>query len=184
MQNAVTTGITELLESDGEELNDDFAEALDEAKREREEFAAGIRESLAQFGERFAQPAAASAFEEYFRHNALEAATALAERAGVGEQCKRRGLHALFAVKSVRMWAGATLSLARAQSLEGRSPSAEDLAEVLHAVTGAAAADTFVTADARALPWLSRVAIYGLQTMDLTSFLIQAVQPPPASADS
>jgi hypothetical protein len=87
-------------------------------------------------------------------------------------------------VKSVRVWAGATLSLARAQSLEGRSPSAEDLAEVLHAVTGAAAADTFVTADARALPWLSRVAIYGLQTTDLRSFLTQAVQPPPASADS
>jgi hypothetical protein len=184
VQNAVTTGITELLESDGEEINEDFAEALDEAKREREEFAAGIRESLAQFEERLAQPAAAGTFEEYFRHNALEAVAALAERAGVGEQCKRRGLHALFAVKSVRMWAGATLSLARARSLEGRSPSAEDLAEVLHAVTGAAAADTFVTADARALPWLSRVAIYGLQTTDLRSFLIQAVQPPPASADS
>jgi len=142
MQNAVTTGITELLESDGEDINEDFAQALDEAKREREEFAAGIRESLAQFGELSSQPAAAGVFEEYFRHNALEAAAALAERAGVGEQCKRRGLHALFAVKSVRMWAGAMLSLARMQSLDGRSLSTENLAEVLHAVTGAAAADT------------------------------------------
>ena len=42
MQNAVTTGITELPESDGEEINEDFVEALDEAKREREQFAAGF----------------------------------------------------------------------------------------------------------------------------------------------
>jgi hypothetical protein len=82
------------------------------------------------------------------------------------------------------MWAGAMLSLVRAQSLEGRPLNAEDPAEVLHAVTGAAAADTFVTADARVLPWLSRVAIYALQTTDLRNFLAQAVQPPPASADS
>src|SRR5579863_8810605 len=40
MQNAVTTGISELLESDGEELNEDFTEALEEARRERETFAA------------------------------------------------------------------------------------------------------------------------------------------------
>jgi hypothetical protein len=184
MQNAVTTGITELLESDGEEINEDFAQALDDAKREREDFAAGIRESVAQFGQRFAQPAGADSFEEYFMHYALEAAAALAERAGVDAQCRRRGLHAMLALKSVRMWVDATLSLARAQRVEGRSLNAEDPAEVLHAVTGAAAADTFVTADARALPWLSRVAIYGLQTTDLRTFLTQAVQPPPASANS
>src|ERR1700758_4547042 len=41
MQNAVTTGISELLESDGEDLNDDFAQALDEVRREREAFIAG-----------------------------------------------------------------------------------------------------------------------------------------------
>ena len=176
MQNAVTTGITELLESDGEEVNDDFAQALDEAKREREEFAAGMRESLAQFGERFAQPAAADAFEEYFRHNALEAAAALAERAGVGEQCKRRGLHTLLAVKSVRMWVGAALSLGYTQSLDGRTMRAEEANEVVHAVSGAAAADTFVTAEVRAMPYLSRVAIDGLRTTGLIEFLTQTAE--------
>ena len=57
MQNAVTTGISELLESDGEELNEDFAQALDEVRREREAFVAGLSEFLAECGTRFTLPA-------------------------------------------------------------------------------------------------------------------------------
>ena len=155
MQNAVTTGISELLESDGEELNEDFAQALDEVRREREAFVAGLSEFLAECGTRFTPPPNIGAFEEYFERNAPDAAAALAERAGVGAECRRRGAEALLALKSVRMWVGAALSLACAQSLEGRPSRAEEANEVMHAVTGAAAADTFVTADARALPWLA-----------------------------
>jgi hypothetical protein len=33
-----------------------------------------------------------------------------------------------------------------------------------------------VTAEARALPWVSRVAIDGLRTMDLKGFLMQTAQ--------
>jgi len=60
--------------------------------------------------------------------------------------------------------------------VEGRPSRAEEMNEVMHAVTGAAAAETFVTADARALPWLGRVAIDGLRTMDLKGFLARAAQ--------
>ncbi len=74
MQNAVTTGISELLESDGEELNEDFAQALDEARREREAFIAGLGEFLAECGTRFTPPPAADAFDEYFERNAPEVA--------------------------------------------------------------------------------------------------------------
>jgi hypothetical protein len=49
--------------------------------------------------------------------------------------------------------------------------------EVMHAVTGAAAAETFVTGDARALPWLGRVAIDGLRATDLKGFLMETTQP-------
>ncbi len=176
MQNAVTTGISELLESDGEDINEDFALVLEQAKSEREAFAAGMREFLAECATRLAPPPAA-AFEEYFARNAPDAAAALAERAGVGVQCKRRGLDGLLAVKSARMWAGAMLSLAWARAFESRAPRADDVDDALHAVTGAAAADTFVTADARALKWLSRAAIDGLRTTDLRNFLAQAGQP-------
>lgn len=150
MQNAVTTGISELLESDGEDLNEDFAQALDEAGREREAFVAGLSEFLAECGTRFAPSANPDGFEEYFERNAPDAAAALAKRAGVGPECSRRGAAALLALKSARMWVGAALSLACAQSVEGRPPGAEEMKEVMHAVTGAAAAETFVTTDARA----------------------------------
>ena len=176
MQNAVTTGISELLESDGEELNEDFAQALDEVRRERETFVAGLCEYVAQHGSRFTPPPNIGAFEKYLERNAPDAAAALAERAGLGAECGRRGAGALLALKSVRMWVGAALSLACAQSLEGRPVRAEEANEVIHAVTGAAAADTFVTADARALPFLSRVAIDGLQTTDLKGFLTQTAE--------
>lgn len=176
MQNAVTTGISELLESDGEELNEDFTQALDEVRREREAFAAGLGEFLAECGTRFTPPSATGAFEEYFERNAPDAAAALAERAGVGAECKRRGVEALLGLKSARMWVGASLSLACARSLEGGPSRAEEANEVMHAVSGAAAADTFVTADARALSWLGRVAIDGLRTTDLKGFLIQTAE--------
>jgi hypothetical protein len=176
MQNAVTTGISELLESDGEELNEDFAQALDEVRREREAFVAGLGEFLTECGTRFTPPTKLEAFEEYFERNAPDAAVALAEHAGVGAECRRRGAEAMLAVKSVRMWVGAALSLACAHSAEGRAVRAEEANEVVHAVSGAAAADTFVTADARALPWVSRVAIDGLRTTDLRGFLMQTAR--------
>lgn len=176
MQNAVTTGISELLESDGEEMNEDFAEALDEVRRERETFVAGLSEFLAECGTRFTPPTNPGAYEEYFERNAPDAAAALAERAGVSAECRRRGAEALLALKSARMWVGTALSLACAQSVERRASRAEEMNEVMHAVTGAAAAERFVTADARALPWLGRVAIDGLRTTDLKSFLVETTQ--------
>ena len=84
MQNAVTTGISALLESDGEELNEDFAQALDEVRREREAFAAGLSEFLAEYGTRFTPPSNTGDFEDYFERTRRTAAAALAERAGVG----------------------------------------------------------------------------------------------------
>ena len=176
MQNAVTTGISELLESDGEELNEDFAQALDEVRREREAFVTGLSEFLSECGTRFTLPPDTGGFEEYFERNAPDAVAALAERAGVGPECRRRGADTLLALKSARMWVGAALSLACAQSVEGRAPRAEEMNEVMHAVTGAAAAETFVTTDARALSWLGRVAIDGLRTTDLKGFLTETTQ--------
>jgi len=46
----------------------------------------------------------------------------------------------------------------------------------MHAVNSAAAADTFVTAEASALPYIGRVAIDGLRTTDLKGFLMQTAE--------
>jgi hypothetical protein len=182
-QNAVTTGISELLESDGEDLNEDFAQALDEARRERKAFVAGLSEFLAECSTRFTPPSNTGAFEEYFERHAPEAAAVLAERTGVSAECGRRGAEALLALKSARMWVGAALSLACAQSVERRPSRAEEMNEVIHAVTGAAAAQTFVSTDAHALPWFSRVAIDGLRTADLKGFLMETTQSLPGRSE-
>jgi hypothetical protein len=176
MQNAVTTGISELLESDGEDLNEDFAQALHEAKREREEFIAGLSEFLAECGTRFTLTPNIDAFAEYFERYAPEAAAALVERVGRGPECARRGSEGVLALKSVRMWVGAALSLACAQSVERRPANTEEMNEVIHAVTGAAAADTFVTAEARVVPRFGRVAIKGVRASDLKDFLAETTQ--------
>ena len=174
MQNAVTTGISELLESDGEELNEDFAQALDEVRREREAFAAGLAEFIAECVARFPPPAGLEGFEEYFERHAPAAAAMLAERTGV--QIAARAGEAILTPKSVRMWVGVAMSLACALVPQGRAVRPEEANEVVHAISGAAAADTLVTADARALPWVSRVAIDGLRTTNLKGFLTWTAQ--------
>ncbi|HEY2525321.1 MAG TPA: hypothetical protein VGI29_09710 [Candidatus Binataceae bacterium] len=179
MQSAVTTGISELLESDGEELNEDFTEALDEARRERETFAADLNQFVTACASRSTPPRESAAFAEYFARKAPEAAAELATRAGAGAECARRGGEALLALRSVRMWVGAALSLACALSAESRTMRAEEASEIAHAVTGAAAADTFVTADARTLAWVGRVAIDGMRAADLKGFLIDTARAQP-----
>ena len=177
MQSAVSTGISELLESDGEELNDDFAEALEAARRERATFIADLGEFVAECRTRFTPPREGAPFEEYFASRAPEAAAALAALAGAGVECAQRGGEALLALRSIRMWVGAALSLACAVSAESRTMRAEEANEIAHAVTGAAAADTFVTADPRTLAWVGRVAIDGMRATDLKGFLTETARP-------
>ncbi|HTQ24454.1 MAG TPA: hypothetical protein VMI09_07130 [Candidatus Binataceae bacterium] len=176
MQSAVTTGISEILESDGEELNDDFTEALEAARRERETFIADLGEFVAEWTARFAPPRESATFEKYFASKAPEAAAELAARAGAGAECARYGGEALLALRSVRMWVGAAMSLACALSAENRTMRAEEANEIAHAITGAAAADTFVTADARTLAWVGRVAIDEMRATDLKRFLMETAR--------
>ena len=177
MQNAVTTGISELLESDGEELNEDFAQALDEVRREQE----GIRRGARRISRRMRYAFHAAGKRRRFR-GAISSATR-----------RRRRRRSPSAPASARNAGGAApkrysrsrasgcgwawrLSLACALSAEERASRAEEANEIMHAISGAAAADTFVTADARAIPWLGRVAIDGLRTTDLKGFLMQTAQ--------
>lgn len=171
MQNAISAGIAELLESDGEEIGEDLARVLEEVKAGKRAFAAVIRESMDSAVPR----PAGGGFEEYLRLAAPSVAQRLAEQAGVAAECKRRGLDNLLGIRSVRMITGAALSFAYAQSFEGRAPQPDDAGETLHAVTAAAAADTFVSDDARLVPLLARGAADGLQVADLQGFLAQAV---------
>src|SRR5215469_13565339 len=83
LQNAVSTGISELLESDGEELSEEFAQALEQARCERAAVCAGLGGFLEQCAGRFPQPDAAADFEEYFVRHTPAALALLAERTAV-----------------------------------------------------------------------------------------------------
>lgn len=173
-QNAVSAGISALLESDGEEMDEDFVETLEAARRQRESLGAALREMEDGDSPLSAPASVSGGFDQYFRERAVAVAEALAERAGVAPQCRARGIEALLGVKSARMWTGAALALAWAQAVEGRARSAEDLGDAIHALTAAAAADTFVSDDERLRTLSSRAQVPGFAVIDLKTLLAQA----------
>jgi hypothetical protein len=177
IQNAVNTGISELLESDGEELNEDFTTALFEIRREREAFAAGLTEFIPECAARISTAFAAAGFEKYYRDHAPAALTELAERAGLGMALPDGAADLTGAPRSIRIWAGAALSLAWARTVENDNAREEDLNEAMHAVTAAgAAADLLVTAEDRESRWISRVPVDGFKVTSLKVFLARTVE--------
>lgn len=170
VQNAVSAGISALLESDGDEMDEDFVEALEAARRQRESLAAALAELPGAGG-----PAAAEGgFGEYFRQCAPGVAEALAERAGVAERCRERGLGELLGIKSVRMWTGAVLSLGWARATENRSPSSEEVSDAMHAVLAAAAAGTLVTDNDRLRTLSTSANVEDFEAIDLKALLAKA----------
>jgi hypothetical protein len=171
MQNAVSSGIAALIETDGEEIDDDFLEALEESKQQAQRFIGTM--NIAREG---AKPVVKSlpgdpGFEQYFQQGALPAAHALAERTGAIEECSNRGLEGLVTIKSVRMSVGAALSLLYAETFEKPPAQPDGSRNLQHAVSAAAVADAFVTDDARLRTVLSRVPMEGFEVTDLQGFL-------------
>jgi hypothetical protein len=170
VQNAVSAGISSLLESDGVEMDEDFVEALQAARRQRESLGAALAELRGAGG-----PAAAhDGFDEYFRQCAPGVAEALAERAGVAARCRERGLDELLKIKSVRMWTGAALWFGWTQAVENRLPSSEEVSDAMHAVLAAAAAGTLVTDNERLLRLSAHAKVEGFEAIDLKALLAKA----------
>jgi hypothetical protein len=110
-------------------------------------------------------------FAEFFEQGSGNVAESFAQRAGVLEACKQRGIEGLLRIKSVRMGVGAALSLIYEQMFEGWSPKISDSRDLQHAVSAAAVAQTFVTNDKRLRDSLSRIPIDGFTVIDLQGFL-------------
>ena len=171
MQNAVTSGIAALIESDGEEMDDDFVEVLVETRRQKERFLAGMkraREELAPIAGALSHP---PSFAEFFEQGASAVAQSFAQRAGVLEACRQRGIEGLLQIKSIRISVGAALSLIYGQTFEGWPPEIGDLRDLQHAASAAAAAETFVTDDRRLRDNLARVPLDGFNVIGLQGFL-------------
>jgi hypothetical protein len=146
MQNAVAVGIAALIESDGEEMEDEFLAALEEAKKQK----ARLSEIISAARARIDAAAGSNerpSFEEYWKTRAPGAAEGLAWAAGVVEECARRGIEGLLNVKSVRMATGAVLSAAYASAFEHEEDQASERLDIHHPIAAAAVAETFVTDD-------------------------------------
>jgi len=165
LQNVMTDGIAELVESDGEELDEEMIAALEAARSQKASFLGHLRDAAAS------GPAAAATFEQYFASAAPAIARSLALSAGVAEACERRGLPGLLELRSVRMSVGASLSFNYALVCEGERAPVGDSREPLHAVSAAAVAATFVTDDAQLRRVLSRVPLDNFKVIDLPAFL-------------
>ena len=145
MADAISAGVAELVESDGEEIGEEFTGALERARRTRVKLSGAIMRARAA--------AAASADDP------IAAATrALAESAGALADCDRRGIDGLLRLRVVRMAAGVAAAPAPPPTLE-------------HAIAAAARAETIVSADSDLRELIDRLALEGLAARDLPAFL-------------
>lgn len=143
---AISSGIGELIESDGEEIAEDFVEALELARARRGDLALMIDRARA---------AAAVAPEG---DRIVAAMRALAGAAGALAGCEERGISGLMGLRIVRMAAGI--------ASEPPEPLAAD-----HAIAAAARAEVVVSADPRIRELVARLSLDGLTSRGLPEFL-------------
>ncbi len=90
----------------------------------------------------------------------------LADRVGVLDKCRVRGMSGLMALKTIRLAVGLPVSLAYAGLFENRAVEGGDFGDIHHVVT-AAPADAFVTHDGPLRGLLHCLQIAGLELLTL-----------------
>jgi hypothetical protein len=170
LQNAAADGISTLIESDGEEVEDDFVAVLDQARQEKQYFFAIIERSK-QVTETISPPQGGwVSFEQYLETVAQPAIESLVELGGATDYCPS-GLTGLLKIKSVRMSIGAAL----APGFDRLGTDAVSSGALHHAVSAAAVAQTYVTENAAIREFLSRLPVAGLEVTSLPTFLKRLV---------
>lgn len=150
---------------------DELMPIMDESRAQRVEFRNGMRAARSEVLKSAKRLQGwKPSFVDYWGRLAGPFAEGYAERAGVLDACRRRGITGLLDLRGVRMGVGVNLSLAYAETFEGRAPDMGDSQDQQHAVL-ASVADVFVTQDAKLANLLTRIPMPGLQIMDLRSFL-------------
>jgi predicted nucleic acid-binding protein len=110
-------------------------------------------------------------FDQWWERLAVGLAEGYAERVGVLDACRERGIQDLLKVRSVQMAVGVSLSLIYAQTFEGRKPKPSDSRDILHAAAAAATTDMLVTHDSDFARLLPRVSVSDFQQGTLHDFL-------------
>jgi hypothetical protein len=166
-QNTVADGIATLIESDGEELEEDFFALLEQVREERQRFVAmlGYAQQMADAGLKSSPESAA--LEQCLDAAALPVLEAWAELAGVRAGCLARGFDGLLRIKTLRVSLGAAFAGSRAQY----APRQVDLTVVHHAVAAAAVAQMYVSDSPANRDLFAHLPVAGLDVASLPEFL-------------
>jgi hypothetical protein len=168
--NVLSEGISTLVETDGEEIDEDMRELLEQIRRQKERFISGTRSSLEESPPLIGASPEPPIFEQFFQSRIPTDAESFAASAAFLEQCTERGLDGLSQLKSLRILLGFKLSYIYGRAFENLAPLRSDSA-FHHVVAAAAVAETFVTDDKELRALLSRVPMEGFEVTDLQGFL-------------
>ena len=149
-----------------------YRDLIKDIKEEKDNFRASIeraREKVLPIASQYKGKTSPS-FTIYWDGLSEKFAEDLAERTGLLEECRKRGIKGLLEVRSVRLHVGASLSYIYSLNHEKTEPHLGDSRDLLHAVS-AAAVETFVTGDATLARILNRIPIDGLQVLKIQDFL-------------
>jgi hypothetical protein len=168
LQNTCAEGIAAMIESDGEELEDEFVEALEQTRRGKERVREVLARTAATAGARV--QTRYPGFVQYWDAYAPHAAEVLVETIEPSCAIAPDRMDGLLQVKSVRMAAGIALSTAYEAAFDpDYDPAAS--AGFHHAISAAAAAEAFVAGDARTGSIVARTPVDGFTVFDLPAFL-------------
>jgi hypothetical protein len=140
MQNVVAEGISSLIETDGEEMEDDFLSLLHQARRDKLRFYAML-ERIREQAKTETRPDAFTTFQPYFEANAPPLLKTLLAEAGVNTPPLQSDLNGLLGIRSVRTLISAVL----AATFDRRPLSTPNPTSLHHAVCAASVAQTYVT---------------------------------------
>ena len=175
VQDDYSSGIAELIESDGEDFSEEFREALREVHRQKAWLMALFERIQAKL---VAEVNFATAEDQdlisIWNEQAEELAAQIAETAGVLEPCRARGLGGLLRLNTVRLTVAMLIATAGHAPRDGGGSLDAD---GLHHIVGAAASGgVFVCGDQRARAALAPYAAAGIvpercEVIDLAEFL-------------
>jgi hypothetical protein len=159
-----------------EEVSEQLVDAH-EVWKQKEDFEIGIIQVRQQVLPKIKRPKQPKrrppGFDRYRRDSVEQTLEDLAERAGVLDTCRGRGLGGMLDIRSVRMYVGFSISYGYAQVYEGRGPDDAAAWDLKHAVVAAATSDVFVTHDGELTTLLARGPITGFNVVTLRDLLGQ-----------
>lgn len=138
-----------------------MSQILADVKANKESYKAamtrGRDKSLEELAARYSRrQLSALPFADFFARGAADYALTFADRKGLADACRARGLDGLLGVRTVRLCVGVVISQIHTEISAGRKPDFGDGYDIWHAIL-ASTADVFITRDKRLFEHLDRV---------------------------